>query len=166
MENNSDDEMAVETSKPDVNPSSSAGSLLARGQESQNRTISNGLRFANPFSTNHHRNPAAAQSDQQPRIWVNSLPHLSIIPTKQLKEDDSSSQQSSPDDKNHSQITENSQSINHHHHQTSQLTNKYTSFGQYIADTLAEMDEKYANELHLHILQEIIKMRSKILQET
>lgn len=151
------DDMAVETSTPDIHPSSS--SSILRLQENQMRA-SNGTRLANPFSNRL----SAAHSENVPRIWVNSLPNLSIIPTKNLKDDDSSSQQSSNDVRNHSQIPENSQHVNYH--QTSQLTNKYTSFGQYIADTLSEMDEKYANELHVHILQEIIKIKSKILQET
>lgn len=155
VDNHSDD-MAVETSTPDIHPSSSS----SRVHDNQMRG-SNGTRFSNPFSNRS----SAAHSENLPRIWVNSLPNLSIIPTKHLKEDDSSSQQSSNDVRNHSQTADNSQNVNYHH-QTSQVTNKYTSFGQYIADTLAEMDEKYANELHVHILQEIIKIKSKILQET
>lgn len=107
----------------------------------------------------------AQQIENFPRIWVNSLPNLSIIP-KNLKEhvhDESSSaslsQQSTGDHKSQTQN-------NHHEIFPNKSVNKYNSFGQYIADTLHEMDEKYANELHVHILQEIIKIKSKILKES
>lgn len=40
--------------------------------------------------------------------------------------------------------------------------NKYQSFGLYIADTLNRMTDKHANELHISILQEIIKIQTKI----
>lgn len=40
--------------------------------------------------------------------------------------------------------------------------NRYHSFGLYIADMLDRMDDKYANELHISILQEIIKVQTKI----
>lgn len=103
----------------------------------------------------------APSVDSFPRIWVNSLPHLSIIP-RNLKDEDSSSP--SPSQQSDRQTT-----ANHRDHDTaytSKSVNKYNSFGQYIADTLHEMDDKYANELHVHILQEIIKIKSKILKES
>lgn len=43
--------------------------------------------------------------------------------------------------------------------------NRYQSFGVYIADTLNSMDDKHANELHISILQEIIKIQTKIGRE-
>lgn len=41
-------------------------------------------------------------------------------------------------------------------------TNRYQAFGLYIADMLDRMDDRYANELHISILQEIIKVQTKI----
>lgn len=112
------------------------------------------------LSNNGNRiNPAlmrAPSADSFPRIWVNSLPHLSIIP-RNLKDEDSSSPAPSQ------QSDRKSQTANTY---ASKSVNKYNSFGQYIADTLHEMDEKHANELHVHILQEIIKIKSKILKES
>lgn len=40
--------------------------------------------------------------------------------------------------------------------------NRYKSFGLYIADTLNRMDDKHAHELHISILQEIIKVQTKV----
>lgn len=111
-------------------------------------------------------NPAlmrAPSVDSFPRIWVNSLPHLSIIP-RNLKDEDSSSPAPSQHSDRKSQTAANHR--DHENPYTTKGVNKYNSFGQYIADTLNEMDEKYANELHVHILQEIIKIKSKILKES
>lgn len=114
-------------------------------------------------------NPAlmrAPSVDSFPRIWVNSLPNLSIIP-RNLKDEDSSSPAPSQHSDRKSQTA-----TNHRDHDNSYINsapknvNKYSSFGQYIADTLHEMDDKYANELHVQILQEIIKIKSKILKES
>lgn len=40
--------------------------------------------------------------------------------------------------------------------------NRYRSFGMYIAETLSQLDERHANELHISILQEIIKVQTKV----
>lgn len=107
-------------------------------------------------------NPEAIRNAAEnfPRIWVNSLPNLSIIP-RHIRDEESSS----PSPSHHSDQKIQSAS-NNHDSCSNKNANKYSSFGQYIADTLYEMDEKYANELHVHILQEIIKVKSKILKET
>lgn len=82
-----------------------------------------------------------------------------------LKGGDESSSSSQSDQKGHPNQSE----LNTNHHDlfaVNKTVNKYSSFGQYIADTLQEMDEKYANELHVHILEEIIKIKSKIFKES
>lgn len=104
-----------------------------------------------------------ANQDSFPRIWVNSLPNLPMLSTH-LKGDESSSSSQS-DQKAHQTQPE----LNTNHHDlfaANKTVNKYSSFGQYIADTLQEMEEKYANELHVHILEEIIKIKSKIFKES
>lgn len=108
-------------------------------------------------------NPEAIRNAAEnfPRIWVNSLPNLSIIP-RHIRDEESSS----PSPSHHSDQKNQSTSNNHDNNCSNKNLNKYSSFGQYIADTLYEMDERYANELHVHILQEIIKIKSKILKET
>lgn len=102
--------------------------------------------------------------DNFPRMWVNSLPNLPML-SRHLKVDDSSSSSQQSDQKGHQ--TQSDLHINHNNiFATNKNVNKYTSFGQYIADTLQGMDEKYANELHVHILEEIIKIKSKIFTES
>lgn len=114
-------------------------------------------------SANRNLDPIALRTAAEnfPRIWVNSLPNLSIIP-RNLKDEESSSPSPSQqsDRKAHTATTNSFDSYG------VKNGNKYASFGQYIADTMLEMDDKYANELHVHILQEIIKIKSKILKET
>lgn len=121
------------------------------------------------LSINGNRiNPASMRApsvDSFPRIWVNSLPHLSIIP-RNLKDEDSSSPAPSQQSDRKSQTAGGNHRDHDNNTYTTKSVNKYNSFGQYIADTLHEMDDKYANELHVHILQEIIKIKSKILKES
>lgn len=95
---------------------------------------------------------------------MNSLPSLPML-SRHLKEDESSSSSQQSDQKVHPAQTD----LNTNHHDIFAINknvNKYSSFGQYIADTLQGMDEKYANELHVHILEEIIKIKSKIFKES
>lgn len=88
---------------------------------------------------------------------------------RHMKDDESSSPSSSPQQSEHksSHATQPELNLNHHDiFAIDKTVNKYSSFGQYIADTLHGMDEKYANELHVHILEEIIKIKSKIFKES
>lgn len=102
--------------------------------------------------------------DNFPRIWVNSLPNLPML-SRHLKEDESSSSSQQSASNVHATHTD-ANTNNHDVFGINKTVNKYTSFGQYIADTLQGMDEKYANELHVHILEEIIKIKSKIFKES
>lgn len=104
--------------------------------------------------------------DNFPRMWVNSLPNLPML-SRHLKADESSSSSSSQQSDQKGHQTQSDLHINHNNiFAPNKNVNKYTSFGQYIADTLQGMDEKYANELHVHILEEIIKIKSKIFTES
>lgn len=87
--------------------------------------------------------------------------------SRHLKDDESSSSSQQSDPKvnpMHTDVTTNNHDVFGMNKAIS--VNKYSSFGQYIADTLHGMDEKYANELHVHILEEIIKIKSKIFKES
>lgn len=152
-------------------PETSSANFVASASSSQHLSQltsqnlnGNGSLFSNVASDR------LANQDSFPHIWVNSLPNLPML-SSHLKGDESSSSSQSADQKvgGHPQQTD----LNTNHHgndlfaaAVSKSVNKYSSFGQYIADTLQEMDEKYANELHVHILEEIIKIKSKIFKES
>lgn len=152
---NSNNTLSLPETSP-ANFASASSSQLAQ-LTSQNLN-GNGSIFSNVTSDR------LANPDSFPRIWVNSLPNLPML-SNHLKGDESSSSSQS-DQKGHQPQTE----LNTNHHDlfnaVNKAVNKYSSFGQYIADTLQEMDEKYANELHVHILEEIIKIKSKIFKES
>lgn len=150
-----------ETSSANFGASASSSQHLAQ-LTSQNLN-GNGSLFSN-VASDRLTNP-----DSFPRIWVNSLPNLPMLPNH-LKGDESSSSSQSDQKIGHPQ-QQSDLSTNHHGNDlfaaaVNKSVNKYSSFGQYIADTLQEMDEKYANELHVHILEEIIKIKSKIFNES
>lgn len=86
--------------------------------------------------------------------------------SRHLKGDESSSSSQQSDAKVLHPPHTDTNTNNHDPFGLNKAANKYTSFGQYIADTLQGMDEKYANELHVHILEEIIKIKSKIFKES
>lgn len=152
---NSNNALSLPESSP-ANFASASSSQLA--QLTAQNINGNGSIFSNVTSDR------LANQDSFPRIWVNSLPNLPMLSTH-LKGDESSSSSQS-DQKGH----QNQPELNTNHHDlfamNKSVVNKYSSFGQYIADTLQEMDEKYANELHVHILEEIIKIKSKIFKES
>lgn len=151
---NSNNALSLPESTP-ANFASASSSQLA--QLTTQNMNGNGSIFSN-VSTDR-----LANQDSFPRIWVNSLPNLPML-SNHLKGDESSSSSQS-DQKGHQTQPE----LNTNHHDlfaVNKTVNKYNSFGQYIADTLQEMDEKYANELHVHILEEIIKIKSKIFKES
>lgn len=152
---NSNNALSLPESSP-ANIASASSSQLT--QLTAQNINGNGSIFSNVTSDR-----LANQSDSFPRIWVNSLPNLPML-SSHLKGDESSSSSQS-DQKGH----QNQPELNTNHHDLfamNKTVNKYSSFGQYIADTLQEMDEKYANELHVHILEEIIKIKSKIFKES
>lgn len=152
---NSNNALSLPESSP-ANIASASSSQLT--QLTAQNINGNGSIFSNVTSDR-----LANQSDSFPRIWVNSLPNLPML-SNHLKGDESSSSSQS-DQKGH----QNQPELNTNHHDLfamNKTVNKYSSFGQYIADTLQEMDEKYANELHVHILEEIIKIKSKIFKES
>lgn len=158
---NSNNVASLPESTSPANFASSSTSQLA--QLTAQNINGNGSLFTN-VSTDRIQN-----HENFPRIWVNSLPNLPLLP-RHIKDDESSSPSSSQHSEHNksSHVTQPSDlNLNHHDiFAINKTFNKYSSFGQYIADTLQGMDEKYANELHVHILEEIIKIKSKIFKES
>lgn len=151
---NSNNALSLPESTP-ANFASASSSQLA--QLTAQNINGNGSIFSNVSSDR------LANQDSFPRIWVNSLPNLPML-SSHLKGDESSSSSQSEQ-----KVLQPQTELNTNHHDlfaVNKNVNKYNSFGQYIADTLQEMDEKYANELHVHILEEIIKIKSKIFKES
>lgn len=162
---NSNNTLSLPETSAANNFAASASSSQHLAQLTSQNLNGNGSLFSNVASDR-----LAGHQDSFPRIWVNSLPNLPML-SSHLKGDESSSSSQSDQKVGHPQQSD----LNTNHHgndlfaaaaAVNKSINKYSSFGQYIADTLQEMDEKYANELHVHILEEIIKIKSKIFKES
>lgn len=95
------------------------------------------------------------QTLQSQQVWINSKAKSS----SNLRDAESSSP-------SYSQRSEVDVKPNHNESRSMGNSNRYQSFGMYIADTLNRMDEKYANELHISILQEIIKVQTKVSRDS
>lgn len=94
------------------------------------------------------------QTLQSQQVWINSTAKSSM--SFRDSSSPSLSQRSEMNNKVSGDYSENRPDTN---------LNRYQSFGLYIADTLNSMDDKHANELHISILQEIIKIQTKIGRE-
>lgn len=89
------------------------------------------------------------QTLQSQQVWINARSKSSTHLLDGESSSPPSSQRSEMNNKSHSYSEEPN-------------INRYHSFGMYIADTLGRLDDRHAHELHINILQEIIKVQTKV----